>query len=261
MLDVRLVDREMAGVPAIVDEAIRLKPDVLVGWESVAQVMRAKTASIPIVLTGGMDPVGAGLAQSLRRPGLNATGVIQLHEVLPAKHIEIMREIFPQLRRVGALIDTTASTCTLVESHSRQAARGVGARITSYYVSTRTDIERAFAHMQNETPDVLLPCPSAMLFNFRDVLFDNVLRLRIPLTSVVPANVPDGVLFAYGASFHDTSRGAAMYVDKILKGAKPSDLPIEQPTKFELVINGKTARALNLTIPPSLLLRADHFIE
>jgi putative ABC transport system substrate-binding protein len=200
ILDVRLVDRDMTGVPGVLDEVIRHKADVLVGWESVAQVMRSKTTSIPIVLAGAVDPIGAGLAHSLRRPGTNVTGVVQLNDLLPAKHIEIMRQIRPRLTRVGQLVDTTASGCKLVEQQSRQAAASFGAVMVPYYVTNRVDIERAFAQMEKEKPDVLLPCPSAVMFNHRDFLFENVLRLGIPLTSFVPANVPTGVLFAYAAS-------------------------------------------------------------
>ena len=115
--------------------------------------------------------------------------------------------------------------------------------------------------MEKDRPDVLLPCPSFVLFNFRDLLFESVLRLRIPLSSFVVANVPLGVLFAYAASIHEGNRRAATYVDKILKGAKPGDLPIEQPTRFELVINVKTSKALGLTLPQSLLGRADRVIQ
>ena len=111
ILDVRLVDRDMAGVPAVIDDVIQQKPDAFVGWESVAQAMRSKTTSIPIVLAGAVDPVGAGLAHSLRRPGMNVTGVVQLNDVLPAKHIEIMRQIRRALARVGQLDDSTASGC------------------------------------------------------------------------------------------------------------------------------------------------------
>ncbi|HEX9640723.1 MAG TPA: ABC transporter substrate-binding protein [Candidatus Krumholzibacteria bacterium] len=250
-----------AQVPGLVDELIALNPDVLVGWESVVQVMRAKTASIPLVLTGAVDPVKAGLAQSLRRPGMNVTGSAQLNDVLPAKHIEIARQIIPRLVRVGQLVDTTASGCKLIEARAREAAHSFGAVLTPYYVASREDIERAFSRMESERPDVLLPCPSSVLFAHRDLLFENVLRLRIPLTSYVVANVPAGVLFAYAASIHEGNRKAATYVDRILKGAKPGELPIEQPTNLELVVNLKTAQALKLAIPPAILLRADRVIE
>ena len=131
----------------------------------------------------------------------------------------------------------------------------------SYPVGNRREVEQAFAQMETERPDALLPCPSPILFSLRDVLFQNAVRMRIPFTSYVVANVPMGVLFSYAATIDEGYQRAALYVDKILKGAKPGDLPIEQPRKYDLVINLKTAKALGLTIPPSLLQRADQVIE
>jgi putative ABC transport system substrate-binding protein len=261
LLDVRFTDADLTGLPALVDALLALKPDVLVSWESIAQVMRTKTTSTPIVLTGAIDPVKAGLAESLRRPGTNVTGIAQLNDELPAKHIEIMRAVVPRLTRVGQLVDTTASGCKLVEEHTREATRRVGAELVPYYVANERDLRRAFAQMEKSPPDVLLPCPSAVLASHRQLLFESVAKHRIPLTSFVVANVPEGVLFAYAASRHEQYRRAAAYVDKILRGARPADLPIEQPTKFELVINLKTAKTLGLTIPPAVLLRADRVIE
>jgi len=254
ILDLRTPDLDTLRLPKLVDELVALKPDVLVAHEKTAQVMRAKTTSIPIVLTNALDPVTAGLAQSLRRPGLNVTGSAQLHDLLPAKHIDIMREILPRLARVGQFVDTTQSTCKAVEEAARQAARSVGVVLVPYYVANRAEIERAFSQMEKEPPDVLLPCPSAVLANHRDLLFENAVRLRVPFTSFVVANVPKGVLFAYAANLHEMYRRAAKYVDRMLKGATPGDLPIEQPTRFELVINMKTARTLGITIPPTVLL-------
>jgi putative tryptophan/tyrosine transport system substrate-binding protein len=260
-LDVREPDGDTVRTPALVDELIALKPDVLVAWESTAQVIRSKTQSIPIVLTGAIDPVRAGLAQSLRRPGLNVTGIRQFNDELPGKHLEIMRAILPRLVRVGQFVDTTASGCLLVQEQAREASQRLGFEFRPYYVGNGDEIQRAFSQVAKDRPDVLLPCPSVMLFNQRKLLFENAMRLRIPFTSFVVASVPEGVLFAYSTNRHEEFRRAASYVDKILKGARPADLPIEQPTKFELVINLKTARAFNLTIPPSLLLRADQVIE
>jgi putative ABC transport system substrate-binding protein len=259
--ETRTPDRDFRQVPALVDELIATKPDVLVGTETIAQIMRSKTTTIPIVLSVALDPVAAGLATSLRRPGLNVTGNAQLNNLLPPKHIELMREILPRLQRIGQLVDTTQSNCKVIEEASRTAAKRVGATLVSYNVQNRADLEQAFAQMEAERPDVLLPCPTDVLYNHRDLLFENVLRLRIAYSSFIVANLPQGVLFAYAASIPDLQRKAATYVDKILKGAKPADLPIEQPTKFELVINLRTAKTLGLKIPQSVLLRADRVIE
>jgi putative ABC transport system substrate-binding protein len=158
-------------------------------------------------------------------------------------------------------VDTSVTGCKLVEEQTRESANRVGASFVPYYVQTRGEIENAFAKMEKERPDVLLPCPSAVLLNYRDLLIENVLRLRIPFTSFIVANVRQGVLFSYASSLLDGNRRAAEYVDKILKGAKPGDLPIEQPRRFEMVINLKTARLLGLTIPQPVILRADQVIE
>jgi putative ABC transport system substrate-binding protein len=172
----------MTRVAPIIDDVISQKPDVLVGWESVAQVMRSKTTSIPIVLADAVDPIGAGLVQSLRRPGTNVTGVVQLNDVLPAKHIEIIREIRPRLARVGQFVDTTASGCKLVEKQSRRAAESLGAVMVPYYLertATWDSADELCAHQ----------------------------RARWSL-------------FAYATSLHDTYQRAAIYVAKILNGAK-----------------------------------------
>ncbi len=158
-------------------------------------------------------------------------------------------------------VDRNASACNVVERTAREATRRIGATFFPYYVNNGDEIKQAFARMEKDRPDVLLPCPSPVLGIHRKLLFDNAVRLRIPFISFVVAFMPDGVLFAYATSLHEIQRRAAAYVDRILKGAKPGDLPIEQPTRFELVVNLKTARALGLTVPQSVLLRADRVIE
>jgi putative tryptophan/tyrosine transport system substrate-binding protein len=261
IFDVRTSDRDRAKVPALVEELIALRPDVLVSDGNAARAIREKTATIPIILTASIDPVGQGFAQSLRRPGMNVTGVALSLDQLAAKHIELIQEIRPRRARVGLFVDITTEGCNLVEESARRAAQSVGASFVPYNVASRDDIARAFLGMQQERPDVLMPCPAALLFNNRDLLYENAVRLRIPFTSFVTASLPLGVLFSYSGSFTEGYRRAATYVDKILKGERPGDLPFEQPTKFELVINLKTAKAFGLTIPPSLLLRADQVIE
>jgi putative tryptophan/tyrosine transport system substrate-binding protein len=261
IFEAHFADGNVGRLPTLVDDVIALKPDVLLGFEDVAQVMRAKTTSIPIVLTGALDPIGAGLAQSLARPGLNVTGSTQLMDQLVTKHIQFLREILPRLMRIGQFVDSTAPGCTLVAEYARHAAQSVGVSFVPYNVTSPKDIEQAFLRIGNERVDALLPCPSPIMFSARTLLFAEAQRLRVPFTSFVVANVPPGVLFAYAATVVEGYRRAATYVDKILKGAKPGDLPIEQPTKFELVINLKTAKALGLTIPPSLLARADEVIQ
>jgi putative ABC transport system substrate-binding protein len=263
IFDVRISDRDRARVPELVDELLARKPDVLVSDENAASLIRTRTTTIPIVLTGASDPVGQGLAQSLGRPGMNVTGVALLLEELAAKHVELMREIRPRLTRVGMLVDTTTSgqQCKLIEQGARQAAQSIGAAFVPYQVGSRDEIERAFSRMKAQPPDVLLPCPAALLFNNRDLLYQRAVSLRIPFTSFVVENVPLGVLFSYSPSFLEARRKAAAYVDRILQGARPGDLPIEQATTFALIVNLQTARAMGLAVPPPVRARADRVIE
>jgi putative ABC transport system substrate-binding protein len=246
---------------ASIEELIAQKPHVLIGWESDARAMRAKTTTIPIVLTGGLDPVGARLAQSIRRPGMNVTGVAQLNDVLTQKHVELLSEILPQARRIGLLFDKSATGCVQVERSAREATAKLGKALVVYEVGNRDEIVRAFGKMESDRPDALLPCPSVVTYNQRELLFREGLRLRIPWTSFIVDSVPDGVLVAYSSSRHEEMRKAAVYVDKILKGADPAVLPIEQPTRFELVLNLRTAKMLDLKVPSSVMLRADRVVE
>ena len=260
-IETRFAHSDTRKLSALVDEVVGMKPDVLLGFEDVAQLMRAKTASIPIVLTGAFDPVKAGLAQSLARPGLNVTGSTQLMDQLAMKHIEILKEMLPRLSRIGQLVDSTARGCMVVAEQVSVAAQRLGVGFVPYDVATPDDIARAFSQMKNDHVAAALPCPSPILFSARQLLFENALKQRVALTSFVTTNVPLGVLFAYAATIEEGYRRAADYVDRILKGATPSELPITQPGRFRFVINRKTGKALGLTIPPSLLARADQVIE
>jgi putative ABC transport system substrate-binding protein len=259
--EVRYAGGDFGRVPTIVDEIIGLKPDVLAGFESVAKVMREKTSTIPIVLTNSADPVGLGLAQSLARPGGNVTGISTQWELFPSKQLEILREILPRLSRVGLLIDTTAGGSKIGEELTLKAARTIGVTIIPYRVKDRAEIDRALDQVEKDHPDALLFLASAVVYSFRERIYDRTLRLRIPFASSVPSMGDEGALLAYGPSLEQAFRDATKYVDKILKGARPGDLPIEQPTKFDLVINLKTAKTLRLKIPQSMLIRADRVIE
>jgi putative ABC transport system substrate-binding protein len=183
-------------------------------------------------------------------------------EQLGPKHIELMREMLPRLARVGQLLDTNVPGSKVAEENARQAAKQLGIAYIPYYVASRADVEKVFAEMEKVRPDALVPgAGSGMLFGLRLMVIENALRLRILLSSSVAEFPEAGALMSYGQSLAEGFRLAATYVDRILKGAKPGDLPIEQPTKFELVINMKTARTLGLTIPQSILIRADRVIE
>ncbi len=257
VLDVRYGDGGPTRLPALVDELIALKPDVLAGFEVPAKIMQAKTSTIPIVLTNSSDPVGIGLAQSLRRPGGNVTGISIVGEQVVPKNIELLREILPRLARVGLLLDTTYPASKAMEENSRRAAGSYGATIVPYYVTNRAELETALAAMSKDRLDALVGGGGGVIVNFAQSIIDNSLRLRIPTAG----NAVLGALFSYGPSLTQAYRDSARHVDKILKGAKPGELPIEQPTRFEMVVNLKTAKALGLKIPLSVMLRADRVIE
>ena len=260
--ELRYANGEPARLPGLVDELIALKPDVLTGIEQVARVMKNKTSTIPIVLTNSSDPVAAGLVQSLARPGGNVTGASYLFEQLGPKHMELLREILPRLAKVGQLHDTTVPASKAAEENARQAARKLGLAYVPYYVASRSDVEKALAEMAKDRPDALVPgAGSGILFGLRLMVSENTLRLRIAYTASVAAYAEAGALLSYGAKLEEGFRLAATYVDRILKGSKPGELPVQQPTRFEMVINLKTAKVLGLTIPKSVLLRADRVIE
>jgi putative ABC transport system substrate-binding protein len=260
-VDALYADGNLERLPALVDELIALRPDVLVGFETAARIMKAKTGTLPIVLTNSSDPVGSGLAQSLSRPGENVTGISSRWEELPPKHIEILHEILPRFSRFGMLLDTTFPRWRSIEDNARIAAQAVGANMVPYHLTNRSELESAFAKIEADRVDALGVSGGGVLFNLMHLVIENAQRLRIPI-SLAPGMPGDvSALFLYGPNVQQAYRDAAKYVDRILRGARPADLPIEQPSRFEMVANVKIARALGLKIPPSVLLRADRVIE
>jgi putative ABC transport system substrate-binding protein len=261
--DTRYAEGDPTRLPALIDELILLKPDVLAGVEPIARIMLSKTSTIPIVMFNSSNPVAAGLVKSLSHPGGNVTGVsLQLAELGP-KQIELLREIHPGLARVGQLHDTNLPSSKLAEQLSREAALRLRIAYIPYHVASRSDLALAFAEMEQQRPDALLfSGGSGLLFGLMQTIVDNTARLHIALSLPGPSTrAGRAALIGYGPDLLDGFRLAATYVDRILRGAKPSDLPIEQPTKFKLQVNMKTAKALGLTIPPTVLARADEVIE
>ena len=260
--DVRHCDGDPSRLPGAIDELLALKPDLLAGIEQVARVMRSKTATVPIVLTISSDPVAAGLVKSLRQPGGNVTGNATLYEVLAAKQVELLGELLPRMASIAILIDPGIPASGTIEEHVRKAAQARRAKLVAYSVPDRTALERAFADMERRRPDALVGSTgSGLIYGFRQFVYKNALRLRIPAAGPTAVSAEDGALFTYGVNLHQEFRRAASSAARILKGAKPGDLPIEQPTKFELIVNMKTAKALGIKIPQSILVRADRVIE
>ena len=248
--------------PALALELVRLNVDVLVtqGTPATLAAKRA-TTTIPIVMVGTGDPLTSGLVASLAHPSGNVTGSTQLGAGLATKRLEILKETIPNLSRVAFLWNPANPD---QKSHFHEVQTGaqfLKVTLQSAEVRNREELEQAFTAMKRERPSALLLTADSVHQSIIDEILTFASRNRLPAMYQLKENVERGGLMSYGASVPNSFRRAATYVDKILKGAKPSDLPVEQPTKFELVINLKTARALGLTIPPSVLLRADQVIE
>ena len=264
IVESRYAQGDPARYLALVDEILALKPDVLLGSSAaIAIAMKSKTTTVPIVLCTVSDAVGTGLAQSLARPGGNVTGIsLQLHE-LSAKHIEIMKELLPRMRRAALLIDLSQPN-PLSEQYERiatTAAAAKGISLDVFGVDNPEDIRRAFRQMETKRAEALLLNPSPRFNALRGEIIKGAAKARIPDVWWEEVYSQDGGLVSYGPSFLEAYRRVAYFVDRILKGAKPGDLPIEQPTKFSLMINARTAKLLGIKIPDAILLRADRVIE
>jgi putative ABC transport system substrate-binding protein len=252
--------------PEIAAELVRLKVDIIVvaGGDRLVRAAKNATKTIPIVMTGaGSDPVAAGHVESLARPGGNVTGVTLLSRELGGKLLELFKEAVPKVARVAVLYDPAAPASVLeVKEVLPVAARALGLTIRSWEVRDADGFEKVFAALNKQRPDGLyVPTSGPLMFANGKRIADFALKGRLPSMYVYRETVEAGGLMYYGADRADSYRRAAYFVDKILKGTKPADLPVEQPTKFELVINLKTAKQIGLTIPPSVLARADKVIK
>ena len=261
----RYAEGKQDRYPELAAELVRLKVDIIVVAGGAGMVRAAKTATktIPIVMTGaGADPVEAGLVESLARPGGNVTGITNLAGELGGKRLELLKEAVPKLTRVAVLYDP-ANPCGVLEVKEvlPAAARALGLTIEPWEVRDADSFERVFAALSKQRPDGLyVPHGSLMVANGKRIA-GFALKSRLPSMYVNRGAVEAGGLMSYAADFADSYRRVAYFVDRILKGAKPADLPVEQPTKFELVINLKTAKQIGLTIPPNVLVRADKVIK
>jgi putative tryptophan/tyrosine transport system substrate-binding protein len=264
ILDVRYARGDPTRYLPLAEELIALKPDVLLGTGAgVALAMKGRTATIPIVMCTVSDAVGTGLVQSLARPGGNVTGLsMQLHE-LGAKHVEFMSELLPQARSVALFTDAT-QPWALSESYERLAKTAAAAKkvaVNVHRIGAPDELRRAFRFLEMEKADALLSNPSPRFNSLRSEIIKGAAALRLPTIVWTDELAESGALASYGPSFSHAYRRVAYFVDRIFKGARPADLPIEQPTKFSLAINKRTAAALGLRIPQSVLLRVDRVIE
>jgi putative ABC transport system substrate-binding protein len=243
-------------------ELVGLKMDLIVtGGQATVTAARRATLTIPIVMATGSDPVALGLVSSLRQPGGNITGITSINSELAAKRLDLLRTIAPRASRIAMLWDGTDAGSRLGVQQTEAAAKTAGVSIHSVPVGTAAGLEAVFASVVRGGAKALIIVSTARLFSDRKRLAELAVKHRLPTLVGLREYAEAGALASYGTDYPDLFRRAATFVDKILKGAKPGDLPIDQPTKFELVINLKTAKALGLTIPTSLLQRADQVIE
>jgi putative ABC transport system substrate-binding protein len=264
LIDYRYAEDRVDRLPDLAAELVRLKVDLIIAsaGTQVATAAKNATETIPIVMIAVRDPVGTGLIASLARPGRNVTGVSGTAGLeMFAKQLELLKETVPKLRRVAILSNPANAYHQLAIREVNVAARSLGVQLQLLEARGPNEFDGAFAAMAKERVGALLVLSDAIFSSHRTRLADLAARSRLPAAYGVRDSVEAGGLMSYGPSFLDSYRRAATYVDKILKGAKPADLPVEQPTKFELVINMKTAKALGLSIPQSLLVRADEIIQ
>ena len=249
-------------LPRLAAELVGLKVDVILTYGTKAtRAAKQATGTIPIVMLTALDPVGAGLVANLARPGGNITGSSEVSEELSAKRLDLLKAAVPKAKRIAVLFDPSQPTNAVDLKSTQVAAQALGMTVQSFQVRASSELDSAFARMTGQPLDGLIVLPNDFLFTQRRHVLDLAAKHRLPVIYAWREGAEAGALFSYGVNIADNYRRAAALVDKILKGAKPGDLPIEQPTKFELVLNLKTAKALGLTVPPSLLLRADQVIE
>jgi ABC-type uncharacterized transport system substrate-binding protein len=260
----RYAEGKRERLSEVATELVRLKVDIIVvaGGTGIIQAAKNATKTIPIVMTGGgSDPVEAGLVESLARPGGNVTGLSTLARELAGKRLELLKEAVTKLVRVAALYDPANSNDIVeVKKLLPADARALKLTIQHWEIRAVDDFEKVFAALNKQRPDGLYVTGSPLMGANRKRIADFAIKSRLPSVSSI-AYVDAGGLMSYGADLADSYRRIAIYVDKILKGAKPADLPVEQPTKFELVINLKTAKQIDVTIPQALLYRADKIIK
>jgi putative tryptophan/tyrosine transport system substrate-binding protein len=265
VIEYRYAEGKPERYPALAAELVALKVDVIVSANTLGTLAaKQATKTIPIVFIGAADPVQSGLVTSLARPGGNATGLSALSPELVGKCLELLTQAVPGVSRVAVLWQPGAQgerTDKDMLKGADVAARALGMRLQFVEARGPTEFDRAFSDMTRARADALTVLGSAMFNNERRRLVDLAAKNRLPAVYSGRASVDAGGLMSYGPNIADLWRRAATYVDKILKGAKPADLPVEQPTKFELIINLKTAKGLDITIPQSLLGRADEVIQ
>ncbi len=261
-IDYRWAEGKLERLPGFVADLIHAGVDVIVSSATPAiRIAQEQTTTIPIVMAGVTDPVGNGFAASLARPGGNITGLTHVSPDLTGKRLELLKEVVPRLLSVAVLWNPNQPGQSTAFKDMQAAAQVLKLTAISMEVRSREEIERVLSVKGKERPQALFELPDPLTFFNRELIAEFAARQRLPAMYSFREYVDAGGLMSYGTSFPDLFRRAATYVDKILKGAKPSDLPVEQPKKFEFIINLKAAKQIGLTIPPNVLARADKVIR
>jgi putative tryptophan/tyrosine transport system substrate-binding protein len=261
-LEYRYADGKANLLPGLAADLVQAGVDVIVTWGTpAARAAKQATSTIPIVMAAIADPTGTGIVVSLARPGRNITGVTSIAVDIDGKRLELLQEMIPNLSRVAVFWNPANPVGGLLVSQTKLAASSLGITLLLIPIQDAEHLEQAFTTMISEQPNGLTVNSDTLFLNNYTRILDFVMKARIPATYPYREFADAGGLMYYGPNYPDLFRRAATFVDKILKGAKPSDLPVEQPIKFELVINLRTAKVLGLTAPQSLLARADEVIE
>ncbi len=262
VIEWRYAEGKLDRLPALAAELVRLKVDVIVSaGPTPTRAAKEATSTIPIVMAADSDPVGSGFVASIARPGGNITGLSTLAPEISGKQVELLKEIVPTLSRVAVFGTSTDPGNTQSLRETELAAAALGVRLQFLDVPSLKDVETAFRAASKGRANAVLVLNSPVFISQRTQLANLAVRSRLPAMYYRREYVEDGGFMSYGVSYTDLDRRAATYVDKILKGTKPADLPVEQPIKFELVINLKAANQIGLTIPPNVLVRADRVIK
>jgi len=260
--EVRYGDGNVSRIPPLIEELVRMKPDIILSGTT-AGVIAAKKLSntMPIVSGDLINPIEFGWAASYARPGGNVTGVLVTVEDLPTKLLALAVEVIPGAKKIGLMVHSANPIAPALQRGLDASVNALGVQLTVLEVASPDDLHAAFQRLARERVNVVLMLPDFMFLNERKRIALFAMAERLPTMSPFRENVEDGGLMSYGTNLRESWRRTASFVDKILKGAKPGDLPIEFPTKLELLINLTAAKALELTIPPTLLARADEVIE
>jgi putative ABC transport system substrate-binding protein len=261
-IEYRWIEGKYERLPRLIGELLSLPVDLIVTAGTPASLaVKKATDSVPLVMIAVGDPVGTGLIKSLHHPGGNATGVTSIASDLEGKRLELLREVAPKVNSVAALWNPVSPFQVVSEKELQAAAQGLRIRILSLPVKSPEDIEAAFGIMGKERPEALMVLADRFFLHHRARIMEFAVQNRLPGVHAYQELVETGGLMSYGPSYAEMHRRAAYFVDRILKGTKPADLPVERPTRFELMINLKTAKQIGLAIPPTVLARANKVIK